>query len=165
MRFSEEKEKESGFTIHELLVVIAVGSIVVSAVLFAFMFGHKSVVTWRERTSLRNIVETAARNVANDISRSRSVVALTDTSLILARETGLTIAFTFSDNHLRYNGVPINPKEFALQARVERSKWGHGGTIFTVRISGRGKLSAYESETKAILKPGARGNFLQSMPE
>ena len=107
MKWVETLGDEKGFTIQETLVVLIVGSLLVSFGLSVFQFTDKLMKKWNKKNEIHAVVNSISQQIALDIQRSGRPGEITDTSLVLAYGLTQEIVFRFTDRSTCRNDVQM----------------------------------------------------------
>ncbi len=102
---------EAGFTIQEILVVLLVGSLLVSFSISTYLFLGRLFTSWQRTVELHRVVNDAAQAIAFDIQHSGATYLLPDSSFIIEREAGKTVIYSFGSGTLLRNGQPMSVED------------------------------------------------------
>lgn len=116
------RRNEQGFTLHEVLVAIIVGSLLISLCLVIVSFTGKQIARWKQRTQVEQSVQSTLQRVALDIQRSREILESTDSSLTLDMGIGLVVQYRSNEDGIWRNDVALAGSD-------------EGATICRMRIS------------------------------
>lgn len=98
---------ESGFTIHELLVVLLLGSLVVSFSLSLFLFAGRLFSSWQRSAELRDSGNLVVSRFLMDVARSSRCELRGDSSCVIFRPGCDLIRYQFSHGTALRNQVSL----------------------------------------------------------
>lgn len=98
---------ERGFTIQEILVVLIVGSLLISFGLSLFLFANKLYANWKEKRALQEKVDQVLGQMIVDIQHSRDIPQLSDSGLVLEDKIGHSVAWRFLNGFALRNGISL----------------------------------------------------------
>ena len=98
---------EAGFTIQELLVVLLVGSMLVSFSISTFLFLNRLYMSWHHSVEMHQAVTVAAETIAGDVQHSCAVHIYEDSTCLLERELGKAVLYRFGSERLSRNSAPM----------------------------------------------------------
>lgn len=104
-----ELTKEDGYTIAELLIALAIISIVLGIVSSVFLFVNRQMNTWNSNMEFYNNFEVVQNKMYNDILSAESITS-TDTSLSISDLKSEKL-YSWGENVLRYNREKISISE------------------------------------------------------
>ena len=161
MRMIIHIKNEDGFTIQEILVVLIVGSILVSLSLALFQFTYELFQTWYGTNELKSDVNRIMHTIALDIQRSSAVIEKTDTTLILSKEPGRIVKYSFGSQSLWRNDVDLTPqKKKAFLVKITALPGGIGEPpSYHIKLLAQSKWSSCESEIVAMISPSSKACF------
>ena len=164
MRFSRLMRDESGFTIQELLVVLMVGSILVSFTYSLFLSSSKLLESWRKRSALREAVTRTLQSVAIDILRARDISELSDSSLVIVTRKGTETVYHLNRGRVQRNDEFIEPGgDIAITLTIaEVGRDNQHGRLLDVKVRGRLRNTEYLAETEVSPPLSSRAEFLKS---
>jgi prepilin-type N-terminal cleavage/methylation domain-containing protein len=161
MKLVYQIKNENGFTIQEILVVLIVGSILVSLSLALFQFTNELFQMWYGTNELKSDMNRIMHAMALDIQRSNDVIEKTDTTLVLSRGIGWTVTYSLSDNSLKRNEVDLTPqKKKSFRVKIEDMPKGIGSArSFHIKLFAQSRWSSYESEIIAMIAQSSKAGF------
>src|SRR6266850_3852847 len=130
---------EDGFTIPEMLVVIIVGSLLVSFTLSQFLFSNKIFIKWSRQSESQFMVAGVLDVISRDLLESNGIVELSDTKLVLSKPIGSNVVYHFDGVQLwRNDDIIVPPKEkVELMIRLKpilQSPNGHRIILLNVTV-------------------------------
>lgn len=155
---------ERGYTLQELLVVLLVGSIIVSYTL-SLLLSVLRVLTRAESTlELRDAVNGSAQAIALDVQKSISVSAVGDSVLLLSLPGDRTIEYRLVRGRLMRSSEPMIPDSvITLRLRVGVSQppgaMGGAGNQVDISIWGKSRGVAYETTARVATVSEGREAF------
>ncbi|HOV98339.1 MAG TPA: hypothetical protein PK595_02065 [Bacteroidota bacterium] len=160
-------KETDGFTIQEILVVLIVGSILVSMSFALFQFTNELFQRWNGSTEMKGDVRRILTLMAMDIQKTSSGVSLTDTSLVLTREFDKEIRYDFvksSDLDKRWrisrNGVDITPqKAKVFLVKVREEVRGMNSVQYRISILAESRWANCQYEIVATTTPSSKSDF------
>jgi prepilin-type N-terminal cleavage/methylation domain-containing protein len=156
--------KQDGFTIQEILVVLIVGSILVSLSLALFQFTNELFQMWHGTTELKSDVNRIIHTIAIDIQRSDCIVERTETGLILSKGSGWHVKYTYENQKLMRNDIDLTPqkvKNFLVRWEDVPDRKGFSPLV-RIKIMAQSKWSSYESEIVCGVMPSSKSEFISS---
>ena len=160
--FRKAARDERGFTIQELLVVIIVGSLLISLSFSVYAFTHKLFFSWQLKSEGRETVERVLQQVVYDIQKSKSIDALTDTTLILKSAYEKDAAFLFKNGSIYRNGAPLLYQPgMAVVVKIVRAEQDSGFIVrcVDVNVEGGYKSNSWKAHARAAVLASSRGEF------
>jgi competence protein ComGC len=161
MKIIDQLRNEDGFTIQEILVVLIVGSILVSLSLSLFQFTNELFQTWYGTNELKSDMNRILNTMALDIQRASGVVERTNSTLILSRGVGRTVKYSFDDHSLRRNNVDLTPqkiKSFLVNLEDVPGK-DRRAKSFHIKLFAQSKWTSYETEIVAMTSQCSKAGF------
>ena len=120
MKLINQIKNEDGFAIQEILVVLIVGSILVSLSLALFQFTNELFQTWYGTSEMKSDVNRIMYTLALDVQRSSNVIEKTDTTLVLSRGVGRILRYTFGNQILKRDDIDLVPQKIKLfQVKID----------------------------------------------
>jgi prepilin-type N-terminal cleavage/methylation domain-containing protein len=170
MRLSTAYRDERGFTIQELLVVLLVGSLLVSLTLSTFLFAGKLLHSWQRRSEIRSTVFRIAHTIAQDISQARDVTSFSDTALNIEMKNGKEVRYRFTTREILRNTIsltsPDNEDIYRVNISESTEKLGsvtdQAIKIHVICIS---KEHQFSVETNASISLSSREQFTRTMAQ
>ena len=161
MSIAHSIRDEKGFTIQELMVVLIVGSLLVSFSFSLFLFGQKLFTSWQKRTDVRTSVTRALQSISLDILQSNYVAEVSDTSLFLSKKDGIKVRYRFDGTRMWRNGEIISPaKEVSLAVSIsEQSTIKKYPTLLHIKVEGASPALRYSSESDIVPPVSSKANF------
>lgn len=153
---------EHGFTLHEVLVSLAVGSLLISFGLYLFFSTQKIVGSWERKSDAREAVDRTLQLVANDIGKASVIKEVSDSTLVLQVAEGKWIHYFFNEGMISRNDSPLHPERIAMQMKATKityvsPKKNH--TAVSLSIFGILGNVHYRAETIALVPWSARQEF------
>jgi prepilin-type N-terminal cleavage/methylation domain-containing protein len=116
-------KSQNGFTLQELMVSLVVASLVVSFCVSALLFSKRLVTSWQRRVQVQDVAEHTLNAITRDVSSSKRLLDLSDTSLVLLRHDGVMITYKFSRFMIQRSNVALNdPSDVQLRLVVHREQ-------------------------------------------
>ncbi len=153
---------ERGFTIQELLVVMIVGSLLISLSLTTYMFATRLFLSWQAKSEGRAAVERVLQQMVYDIQRSKSIYSMTDSSLTLKSVGEKDISFSFGKGNVYRNGSPlIYQSGMTIAVKICHAAQDSGSVVrcLNVDVEGSIKNSLWKTNAVAAILPSSRGEF------
>ncbi len=167
-----QKSEEAGFTIQELLVVLIVGSLLVTFCLSLFLFTGKLFSSWQRHAGARRALDGVLQVISLDVQRASSVTVIPDSLCFVDRGAGRIVEYRLTPDSVLRNGVSMATSEGKqLSGRIvsgrgqgsdESSGWYHLeliGTIGGSRYVAACDLAAPKSSLASFI--AARGKVRQ----
>jgi prepilin-type N-terminal cleavage/methylation domain-containing protein len=156
---------EKGFTIQELMVVLIVGSLLVSFSFSLFLFGQKLFTSWQKKTEVRTSVTRVLQTISLDILQSNYVAEVSDTALFLTKQSGFNVKYRFDGTHVWRNGEMIIPgKEISLAVSIsEKKSVRKYPPLLHIEIEGTSPSLHYSSESEVAPPLSSKANFISEV--
>ena len=157
-------KNEEGFTIQEILVVLIVGSILISLSLALFQFTNELFQGWHGTNELKSDANRILHRIGLDIQRSNGVLELTDTTFVLSRGSESLVKYSFTNLTLKRNDVDLTPKNLInliVHWEDMRDKKS-AALMFRVKVLGQSKWTSYETEMICRMTPSSKSEFISS---
>jgi len=161
-KFRRAVRDERGFTMQELLVVMIVGSLLISLSFSVYAFTHKLFLSWQTKSEGRDAVERVLQQVVYDIQKSKSIDAITDTTLILKSVYEKDVAFLFKDGNIYRNSMPLlYQPAMKIVVKISRAAQDSGSFVrcVSVDVEGVRKNNLWKANALAAILPSSRGEF------
>jgi type II secretory pathway component PulJ len=157
-------KNEDGFTIQELLVVLIVGSLLVSFSLSLYLFTGRLISTWQKTTALRESVHRTLHIIALDIEKSQRIVEISDTTCSMVRQTGKVVTYRFNGLGVWRNDIPINSDTaIVMMVRIQRIpgmlQETPSGRRVRMTVKGILKTTEYSAEAGLLLPQSSVQKF------
>ena len=161
MKIFDLIKKTDGFTIQEILVVLLVGSILVSLSLALFQFTNELFQMWYGSTEMKSDANRILHAIALDVQRSREVIEKTDSTLIVSREIGRIVKYSYDGKTLLRNDVDLSPKKMnKFKIWIDEiTEKGQFQRTFRIKILTVSKWINYESEIVAMTSYCSKSGF------
>ena len=163
MSWSSRARSEEGFTIQELMVVMVVGSLLVVFSFSLFIFTGKLFHSWQKNTELHAEVSRVLQLMALDVSRSKQITELTDSTLTLRGGLSTEVRYRSSGGQIWRNGDPVGLPTVQFHARlwaVQSTKDRTFPDGVTIQVNGASGAVVFSGQTMAIILKNAREEFL-----
>ena len=156
MRNVNFSRSEAGFTLQELLVVMAASAILFSLSMTLYGFVTRLVTKAAREDELREAVEQTLRRVVADIEHAKEAVAQSDSTLEITRTDGRRIMYASSRGVLLRNedtlGLPGKVSLWLKSTRIPETKSGSNNPLqLEVEVVGKSLTSVYSASGKAAL--------------
>lgn len=153
---------ERGFTIQELMVVIIVGTMLVSFCLSIFLFGQKLFSSWQRKAELQRTVANAIQIISRDVLISSYATQLSDTGLTLKRNSENNVMYGCNGKFIRRNGEMIFPAgEISLKVLfAQRNKSDKCPSLLNIKVEGRSKSLFYSSQAEIAIPFSSKAQFV-----
>jgi prepilin-type N-terminal cleavage/methylation domain-containing protein len=161
-KFRRVVRDERGFTMQELLVVMIVGSLLISLSFSVYAFTHKLFLSWQTKSEGRDAVERVVQQVMYDIQKSKSIDAITDTTLILKSVYEKDVAFLFKNGNIYRNSTPLLYQPvMKIVVKISRAAQDSGSVVrcVNVEIEGGFKSNIWKANATAAILASSRGEF------
>ena len=158
---------EEGFTIQELLVVLVVSSLLVGFSLSLFLFVNKLFLTWEQQSELQSVVSRTLQVIALDVLESKHHVEISNTSVVLMKNTGRTIVYRFDGKHVWRDNVLIGIlKDALLKVVIKHSSISsiHHDVppLIHINIVGKSKSVEFQNQMQVKIPNSGKNEFLES---
>jgi len=157
------KFDDRGFTIQELLVVIIVGSLLVSYGLSVFLFADKLFTSWRLKDDIHSRVTRTFQNILYDIEQAKRIQSITDSSLIIIRCDNKVIDYKFDRHHIFRNNEQVATND-SIQMSVEKlqdsGRFSFGETPISVAVKANTKGVEFSQKANATTLRSSRAEFV-----
>ncbi len=161
---------ESGFTIQEILVVMIVGSLLVSFSLSLFLFAAKITGRWKEKREVEEVVHRITEQVALDLNRSTALPELSDSLLAVHTGAARFVVYHFSKNNVLRNGVSFGNQLIVYSVSITDANKGSTETVagdaqrkplesVAISVTGMQRDYAYTAETVVHLPLSSKELF------
>ena len=161
MKILQQIKDERGFTIQEILVVMIVGSILLSLSLALFQFTNELFQSWYGTNEFKSDVNRIIQTMALDIQHSSEIIEQTDTSLVLSRGLKQEVRYIFGGQFLRRNDVELTPqkcKTFLIKLEeIQTEKTT--AKAFRIKILAQSKWTSYGAEIVASAIQSSTSEF------
>lgn len=154
-------QDESGFTIQELLVVLIVGSLLVSMSLTTFLFANKVAKSWQDRTELKEAVHRTLQQIVFDVQRSNGILMANDSILVLTDKLK-QISYRHDGHSIWRNGVLMDSGNECSLTVQSVGNPASGISFIRSTITAKSKLIHYTAEALAAPSRSSRSDFLVS---
>jgi Tfp pilus assembly protein FimT len=157
-------QNEDGFTIQEILVVLIVGSILVSMSFALFQFTNELFQMWYGSTELKNDVNRILHVIAADIQRSNAIIEQTESGVVLSKGSGRQVRYSYSNQVLKRDNDDLTPKSTkSFLVRWENVADRKGLLpMIRVKIAVQSRWTSYESEIVCSIIPSSKSEFNSS---
>ncbi len=156
---------ERGFTLHEVLVAIVVGSLLVGFGLSIFLFAQKFLVAHERMSDLKDAVDRTLFTLSTDVGQSSRVREISDSSLVLVVANRRVITYKFDSVMVVRNGICTHDPVMRLRLTTtnQQAQSGQNVAMRALRISVAGERgeARYSAETTALLPWSARQEFIR----
>ncbi len=156
-------QKEDGFTIQELLVVLIVGSLLISLCLSLFLFSNKIFITWQHTAERKDAVNYALQTIALDIRNAGVITNVSDTSLIVQRDNLRPISYFFDATTVRRNDILLFHGNVSVSPILSGHLPSGSGKILAqaicIKIGTTSSGINYEASTEVEVPQSARQNL------
>ena len=130
---------ESGHTLVETVVAMALLALVIGVTSAAYLFGARQVERWRERLAMTNATHVVSQQMATDLRRSDGWALSEDNVLVLQESAARTITYAVRNHTLYRNGHPMHSGD--VQAMPLRFTESEGRRLeVTLKMTGRAGL-------------------------
>ena len=164
--FSNWKEGK-GFTIQELMVVLVVGSLLVTFSFSIFLFVNKLFVSWQKKTVLRAAVSHLLNTISLDLLESKQAEEMPDTALAVIKLSDIYVRYRFDGRRVwRNNDLIASGDATAFSLKVDEGSAPADGAQFhllKIKILGISNTLTYSLETEVTMAWSSRGAFLHAM--
>lgn len=130
------RRNDRGFTVHEVLVVIVVGSVVLGLGLAALLFAGRMFSGWQARSGVKQEMESLARTILFDVLRSKVVMETSDTLLMFQLNDGRVISHRVAGGRVYRNGVPMTSENVEVSIRANQPAFYRGLCVMHLEIKG-----------------------------
>lgn len=166
-RLQVRHEDESGFTLQEILIVIAVASLLVSMGLSVVAVINKTFGQWRAESSLRASVNSAISRMAEDVRNSRAILAVSDSMIVISKDVGSAVTYRFYASGIKRNEVMLAGLDEPVltgSVTVKTSPVGRKGgeRYFLVQVTGERKNRLYSAQTMVTVPQSSAVSFLST---
>jgi len=165
MSFRSQLNAQDGFTVQELMVVLVVGSLLVTFSFSLFLFTSKLFSSWHKRTELRSEVSRVLQLIASDVNRSKQILALTDSTLTLATPSAAEITYRVQEHRIWRNHVQVGSEatDYGLHLTpIKNSASDPYPEGVGISLSGQMKSMMFKAETRVTILQNAREHFLST---
>ena len=158
---------QEGFTIQEILVALVVGSLLIAFSMSTFSFVGKLFTSWKEQSEVRNAVAGALQQLALDIVRSRQVLEITESTLVVSKDPQTQIVYRFDGKHVWRDNVRLAYSDgvdlaVAISSASDSTKALRENDLLRLRGTGRSKHFNFFAETQVAVRRSGRQEFLIS---
>lgn len=99
---------EAGFTLTELLVVLALGGIILYLATASFLFSQQYVRHWDDQIHLLNATQLISQLITNELYQADTILEVEETQLSTRRRSGETREFSINNGRLMINNRIFN---------------------------------------------------------
>ena len=158
--------REAGFTIQELMVVLIVGSLLVSFSVTLFLFANKLFHSWQKKSEVSIAVARTLETISLDIMQSNQISGRSDSSLVLQRGLRSSVKYLFDGDAVWRNEQLISPAEMKMSLTLSPIKPNNvdkfpEGLVIDVLANFKGLIR--EGKTQATIAKNAKEKFLSTM--
>jgi prepilin-type N-terminal cleavage/methylation domain-containing protein len=101
-------DREEGYTLAELLIVIALSGIIMYLLAMVYLFGHSYFTNWNNRLKLVNTMHVVTIGLSEDIRLARVVSLTRENRIVLTDKRGNYKEYLFEDGILTANELQVN---------------------------------------------------------
>jgi hypothetical protein len=130
-----------------------------------YAFTHKLFLSWQTKSEGRDAVERVLQQVVYDIQKSKSIDAITDTTLILKSVYEKDVAFLFKDGNIYRNNTPLLYQPvMKIVVKISRAAQDSGSVVrcVSVDVEGVPKNNLWKANAMAAILQSSRGEFTDS---
>ena len=164
--FSQWKD-ERGFTIQELMVVIIVGSMLVTFSFSLFLFTHKVFSSWQKKSDVQTSVTHILNIMTLDVLQSKLIAEVSDTTMLLIKKSDAYVRYRFEGMQIKRNDDLIGASEstrFTVGvSRIPSSEKDNQTRLLRIRIAGTSKTNAYSAETQILVPRSSKSDFINAI--
>jgi prepilin-type N-terminal cleavage/methylation domain-containing protein len=147
---------ESGFTLQELLVVMAASAIMFSLSMSLYGFVTRLVAKAAREDELREVVEQTLRHVVADIERGKEITVQNDSTIDITRSDGRLVRYASAGGILLRNEDTLSRQggvSMWLRSKMasEKEKGSTSPFRFDIELVGRSRTSVYSTLGRATL--------------
>lgn len=147
---------EKGFTIQELLVVLFVGSLLLSFSLSLLLFSGKLFGSWERDLELHRTAHRVVHRLSSDLRKSDRLEVRSDSALVLQLLDERSVEYRFSIGKITRNGVYLSAEDSPLLwATIADS------TIFHITAESRGK--EYALQTRLAIPHSSHSDIMYEL--
>jgi len=147
-----------GFTIHELIVALVVGSILVGYAFDLYVFSQRIVTQWRKKAELSEVVCQALNRMTLDLQRADEVEIQGDSVFTVRADSRMMALYRITGGVLARNDVRMNDASpIALSVDITKA-----GELVSVTVTGRSGRQDHAASSRILLTASSVSRFSRS---
>ncbi len=158
---------QEGFTIQELLVVLMVGSLLVSFSLSLFLFTQRMFFSWERDDRMRLAIERSTQAIALDMQQAREVAVRPDSLIVIQGGAGRKHEYRLTADTALRNGLPLlTEKGLRVSGRIAKqtvtAHAGDLGSMYLLELKGTWRGRACTVRCAIAAPTSAAGLFVEA---
>ncbi|WP_409029392.1 type II secretion system protein J [Gracilimonas sediminicola] len=143
---------EDGYTLVEILLAMAIFSVVMSLVSVTFIFVSGRMVAWNEQISFYNDVQILNNQLYNDVFRA-DAISYTDSTLLVEFEEKQNKTYSWTDGLLRINKESLFLPQDSVYVNISEMLEEEQNVVRYILFFKRESRSMTDSATIKVRKP------------